>query len=146
MNPNWKHVDKWVLRGDGRFVVEVSRHSETPSRYCEEGEHRWCVYAYVYPTHPLFAKFDKTKDIFQDCVKDAPLHWGCTLIEYPHYRSGDEVICTSVKFGADYHHIDDGHFTFMATAAEAEGVFADAEELHAWLHGMPSDQAEGGAQ
>jgi len=81
-----------------------------------DGGHRWCVYAYVYPAHPLFSqcklrRLDGTRMVIyrsEDCLSDVPLHGGCSLVR-PHHDAEGKV--TSVQFGADYNHLHDDHFT-----------------------------------
>ncbi|PRF08632.1 hypothetical protein C6Q07_11055 [Burkholderia multivorans] len=100
-----------------------------------EGPHRWCVYAYIYPSHPHFASFSGP-NIWQDATTVLPLHGGCTLLEYPMY---DGKIA-SVKVGADYHHLHDTRFTHYATADEARLVFEDADELFDKLQSMAAPE------
>ena len=49
----------------------------------------------------------------------------------------DGSIC-SIQVGADYNHLWDAHYTYLATADEANSVFVDAEELFAWLIPTPT--------
>lgn len=128
---NWRHKDSWGRRGKD-FMVEVTRHrSELGVDECGEGPHRWCVYAYIYPSHPHFASFSGPH-IWQDATQALPLHGGCSLLNYPMY----EGKVTSVQVGADYHHLHDDRFTHYATADEARVVFEDAEELFEKLQAM----------
>lgn len=124
----WKRKDIWTRRTKG-FCVEVSRHTEQPCSYTDEGPNRWCVYAYIYPTHPHFAKFDGDR-MWQDAATVLPLHGGPSML-----RLHRDANCnmTSVQVGADYHHDCDAEFTHCADENEAYAVFKDAEKLFAWL-------------
>ena len=131
MSANWKHKDLWKLEGLN-YVVEVSRHSvdlrEESGCYDAEGPHRWCVYAYIYPKHPLFSRFDQSKGMWEQ--PDLGFHGGTSLFQ-PNYKD-DGVIC-SFKVGGDYNHLHDWMFTQMATKDDARTVFQDAEEIAAHL-------------
>jgi hypothetical protein len=122
----WKHRDEWRQRGRD-FMVMVSRHTVSTVDYWE-GPNRWAVYAYVYPKHPHFAKFEGPA-MFQDAAAIMPLHAGASFLQW--HRDDDGKPC-SVQVGADYHHLDDD-FTKYATKDEAYIVFADADNLFKWL-------------
>jgi hypothetical protein len=124
---HWDHKDLWRRHGRD-FLIEVSRHNASPSSLdIGEGANRWAVYAYIYPKHPYFTAFNGPR-LWQDATVEMPLHGGCSLLEYPMY----EGKVTSVKVGADYHHLHDD-FTHYGTKDEAAEVFRDAERLFAWL-------------
>lgn len=127
----FRHKDLWVYKADNKhFRVEVSRHEVPKYRPSDDdGIHRWCIYAYIYPKHPHFAAF-KGSDLWQDATARMPLHSGCTYLRY-HLKEGGEV--TSVQVGADYNHLHDSHYTHMATKEDAYSVFADAQRLIVWL-------------
>jgi hypothetical protein len=129
----WKHKDIWSRRGK-QFSVEVSRHLGSEDAF--EGPHRWAVYAYIYPDHPHFDKFDGP-NLWQDATQVLPLHGGASLLEYPMY--GGKVTC--VKVGADYHHLHDNAYTYYATADDAYQVFRDADELFDQLMAMAEREA-----
>jgi hypothetical protein len=125
---DWKHKDVWKHEG-AAFTVEVSRHSveqrEEPSGcYDAEGPHRWCVYAYVYPKHPLFAAFDPARGMWEQ--PHLPFHGGVSY--FRTHRKQDGSIA-SHQLGADYNHLHDWRFTQHATKDEAREVFVDAAEL-----------------
>lgn len=130
----WRHKDMWSMRGKD-FMVQVSRHGEpmpeSMRSYCydEEGEHRWCVYAYIYPKHPHFAKF-KGDQMWQEAATCLPLHAGPSYLRY-HYDEDRKV--TSVQVGADYNHLHDTHFTRYETREQAAEVFQDADDLFEML-------------
>lgn len=133
---DWSKRDSWRRFGKN-FMVEVYHYTETPvqrtSFYGDgEGEHRWNVYAYIYPKHPHFAAFFRGEGMWQEAGACLPFHGGVSLLEFPQYD--DKV--TSVKIGCDYHHLHDDHYTWLATREEAESVFEDAETLFARLSTM----------
>lgn len=133
----FRHKDIWHRGGKG-FLIEVSRHASFSTlEYDSEGAHRWCVYAYIYPAHPHFAAFNG-KDLWQDATRVLPLHGGCSYVDYPMYDGK----VTSVKVGADYHHLHDEHFTHCATADQAISVFDDANELFDKLQSMAQETGE----
>lgn len=122
---DWKHKDIWKRSGKN-FMVEISRHEEgVPEGYCydSEGPHRWCVYAYIYPRHPRFAKFEGDH-LWQEATS-LGFHGGCSYLR--RHESKGEV--TAIQCGADYNHDGDWHFTQLATQKEAYEVFRDADEL-----------------
>lgn len=135
---NWRHKDLWHRRGKN-FLIEISRHPEQVPEWETEGPNRWAVYAYIYPTHPHFAAFSGPA-IYQDATAALHLHAGCSLLEYPMYDGK----VTSVKVGADYHHLHDEHFTYCATPAEAYRVFADADQLFEQLQRLAATDGASG--
>lgn len=129
----WSNKEIWTTRA-GTFTIEVSRHE---SGYGID-KHRWCVYAYIYPNHPLFKKI-KGESTFQGALGALPLHGGCSYLQrhYSHARK-----CTSVQIGADYNHLYDERYTFMATKEDAVSVFNDAEELFELLDQMAKNSVD----
>jgi hypothetical protein len=133
---NWCHKELWKFTDHKTFTVEVSRHEEPDSDaecYDSRGIHRWCVYAYLYPTHPLFAKFDDTNHIWQDATHGIPFHGGCTYNRKSYTQKDGEIIVTCVQVGCDYDHDGDWSFTQRGTKEDAYEVFNDAERLVEWL-------------
>ena len=123
----WAHKDEWKKYGRD-FCITITRHTfESDLSRCE-GPHRWCVYAYIYPNHAHFSKFEGP-DHWQPASEEMPLHGGSSFLRYP--MEDGEI--TSVQVGADYNHLGDDEFTQYATQAEAYEVFHDAENLHIWL-------------
>lgn len=120
----WQKSETWRQRGS-QFCVEVV-HSTAPS---DDDPHRWCVYAYLYPTHPHFAAF-AGEDMWQAAAQALPLHGGPSFLRW---HMGTDGRAVSVQVGADYHHYKDDHFTRCADPDEARGVFSDAADLVAWL-------------
>lgn len=133
---DWNRNESWRKLGKN-FLVEVRRHEEaTPEhghRYDSEGPHRWCVYAYVYPKHPMFDGFDASKDMWDQ--PSMPGHYYVSL--YRPHMDVKTLKITSHQLGWDYHHDHDERFTFMATPEDAREVFEDAQVLFDFL------QAEG---
>lgn len=126
----WEHKDTWRQRAP-TFLVEISRHNG--GEYCETGPHRWCVYAYIYPTHPRFKRFDGTANYWQQAVDELPLHGGPTyMITHLGYDGAADKV-TSYQVGCDYSHLGDERFTHMATLDDARSVQADADRLFAFL-------------
>jgi hypothetical protein len=131
----WEHKDIWKKRGDN-FAIEVSRHTGWRAPDTNDAptdvEHRWCVYAYIYPKHPHFAAFtDET--LFQPAAVALNMHG------YPSYvqkHISAEGVCTSWQVGADYSHLHDTRFSTYATQEDAWEVFGDADDLHALLTRM----------
>lgn len=124
---DWEHKDEWKARGSD-FLVSVSRHTvwiPEDRKWEGDGGHRWCVYAYIYPKHRLFASMMAAERMFDDAPHSLPLHAGPSLFR-KHTIDGS---VTAVQVGADYNHLHDQHFTNCATQEEAAGVFADAERL-----------------
>ena len=117
---NWKRKELWHRRGEG-YCVEVSHHtvpiddSERMTTFASEGENRWCVYAYIYPEHPHFAKFEGDK-MWQDAALALPLHGGPSMLRWHRDANCNP---TSVQVGADYNHDGDSGYTHYDDAAEA---------------------------
>jgi hypothetical protein len=127
VSKNWIHKDIWTRR-EKSFCVQVSRHEVSSYPFEELGPNRWCIYAYIYPSHSYFLKFKGT-DLWQEATLTMPLHGGCSFLEWKEH---DKQI-TSIQVGADYNHLHDRDYTFFATKEEAVSVFIDAEELIEWL-------------
>jgi len=139
----WNHKDEWRKRGKYFYIV-VSRHevevigNDTSYNVfrMHEGPHRWAVYAYIYPNHPLFKKFDSSERLSQPATEDMPLHGGCSKIKYHVANDATQdypATVTSIQVGADYHHDADEIYTNQATAEQDSTVFNDAQALFDWL-------------
>lgn len=144
MSADWIHKDLWGRRGTN-FLVQISRHEEPlPDTYQEgwdEGPHRWCVYAFIYPEHPSYANFSGDK-MWQDAALALPLHHGPSLLRW---HRGEDGKPSSVQIGADYHHLGDERYTHAATLDRAYTVMHDAEELFKHLENRATTKTEGGA-
>ncbi len=125
--PGWERKELWHKRGKN-FLVEVKRHRVEPPAdaacFDSEGPHRWNVYAYIYPTHPHFAKFEGP-DMWQEAASALPFHGGPSWLRYPMFDGK----VTAVHVGCDYHHLHDD-FTRYGTPGQAPEVFQDAERLY----------------
>ena len=143
MNSNYRKVEEWKREGKN-FLVTVKHHTERiteePACYDSEGPHRWCVYAYIYPKHPHFARFDGTETMWQEAACALPMHGGPSLVR-AHIKIDDKSI-GSYQVGSDYHHHGDWSYTQMADEKDAYSVFADADELFDWLCLEPSSSDE----
>ena len=128
---SWTKKDLWK-RLSRLFVVEVSRHS-APSSSIDPyvGINRWAVYAYIYPGHRLFDRFDGDS-MFQEAAASLPLHGGPSYLRVHRNNKGE---IASYQVGADYHHMHDEHFTHYADEKDAYQVFSDADELFSHLEG-----------
>jgi hypothetical protein len=124
---NWNKKDIWTRRSSN-FLVEISRHS-TESINDMYGTNMWCVYAYIYKSHPHFDKFDGCR-MFQDAACSLPLHAGPSFLKY--HRNNDGII-TCVQVGADYNHLHDDNYTYYLDEKDAISVFEDADNLFDWL-------------
>jgi len=139
---NWSHKELWKFSDHKTFTVEVSRHEVAASDaecYDSTGPHRWCIYAYIYPSHPLFAKFDDTDSMWQDATSGMPLHGGCSFLDRCMRMKDGKATTTSFQVGCDYDHLHDWSYTQQGTKEDAYGVFADAERLVEWLKGRNSE-------
>lgn len=132
-NEHWSHKDAWKRIGKD-FLVEITRHEIERSDFTDydDGLHRWCVYAYIYPKHPHFEKFEGGA-MHQDAACALPLHCGPSYLRLHRDDDGD---VTSVQVGSDYNHLHDNRFTHYATAEDAAEVFRDAERLFDVLTSM----------
>ncbi len=140
MNQEYRKTEDWK-RGGKDFLVVVNHHtSATPTEFaCGEGPHRWCVYAYIYPSHPHFEAFDGTENMWQDAATVLPMHGGPSLLRV-HTKHPDHAIA-SYQVGADYNHLHDDEYTHMANEIEATRVFRDADELFDWLSAKAQEVA-----
>lgn len=136
-NINWSHKDEWKYQTRD-FTVQVTRHSVYVPDFVRDGQdggNRWCVYAYIYPSHWRFERFDESESMSQDAASELELHGGATLVSY--HQRGDKV--TSIQVGADYNHDGDNQYTFLSSKEDASSVFKDAENLIALLK-MPEQK------
>ena len=121
---DWEKKEHWHKRGNN-FLIEV-KHWRNEPYHQEDGGHRWAVYVYVYPEHPLFKELERSRS---GVPQEMPLHCGESF--YKKHLSEDQVV-TSVQVGADYNHDGDTRYTHMAQE-EAGLLLADAEELFRYM-------------
>ena len=137
---NYRKTEDWKRWGKDFLVVVNHYTSATPAEFaCGEGPHRWCVYAYIYPSHPHFEAFDGTETMWQDAATVLPMHGGPSLLRV-HTKHPDHAIA-SYQVGADYNHLHDDEYTHMANEIEAASVFRDADELFDWLSAKAQEVA-----
>lgn len=133
----WARKDLWRKFGKD-FLVEISRHEVENTRAFDDpdvGNHRWAVYAYIYPKHPHFAQFAGPA-MWQEAASVLPLHGSPSLLRW---HRDDDGKPTSVQVGADYNHLHDARFTHDATKSDARVQFSDAQELFDWLQAHADD-------
>jgi hypothetical protein len=122
---NWRHCDEWKRDGRG-FRITVVRWTVNMDQLDPgKGPHRWAVYAYICPGHPLFRSFSGSR-LLQDAAISLPLHGGPSFLRWHRDDDGNP---TSIQVGADYNHLGDGRFSHYATHTEAIQVFNDADRL-----------------
>lgn len=123
----WRRKEEWKRAGE-QFIVTVEHFmADGPAIDHDDAGERWCVYAYIYPKHPRFKRFDGT-GIYQDATSDLPLHSGCTYLR--QHRDNDGSV-TSFQVGADYNHLYDSRFTHEREFGGT--VKADADRLFDFL-------------
>lgn len=115
----WRHKDEWKREGKGHCVV-ISRHTA----HGDNGDNnRWCVYLYIYPSHPAFALFRPDKDMWSQPNFDC--HSYVSLFNVHRNNKGE---IGSFQLGWDYNH-DGDNFGWRATPDDASSVFWDANNL-----------------
>jgi hypothetical protein len=125
----WNKKDLWSTRGKD-YMVQISRHTVDTSSYApHEGVNRWAVYAYIYPKHRHFGRFEGS-DMWQDAASVLPLHAGPSYLRIHRDEEGN---ITSYQVGADYYHMYDDRFADYADLEDAYEVKRDAQELFDWL-------------
>ena len=121
---NWKKQNAWVLRHT-RFSIEVNHIPRN-----EYDGNRWFVYAYIYPSHPLFQLIE-AENIFDPVLGSLTLHGGCTYNSWCRDSSGKVI---SKKIGCDYQHEWDNYGDY--DEKDVGVIFYDAEilcqELENW--------------
>ena len=141
----WNHKDTWKFSDNKTFTVEVSRHQvAVPESGCYDSDlgHRWCVYAYIYPTHPHFEKLDDTDKMWQPASSALPFHGGPSYLHRHMKLKDGKSVPVSIQVGSDYNHDGDWQHTRNATRKDAYEVFADAKRLVDWLQGNPTDETD----
>jgi hypothetical protein len=82
---NWRHCDEWKRDGRGFRITVVRWTADIDPLDPGKGPHRWAVYAYIYPGHPLFRSSSGSR-LFQDAAISLPLHGGPSPVRLPLMR------------------------------------------------------------
>lgn len=114
----WKPKLEWKKDGKG-FTVTVTKHLNYADENC------WCVYLYVYPSHPSFEKFNKLGTMWGQPPFDCH-----SYVSYfqAHIRQSDGEVC-SYQLGWDYNHDGDSYYLNIDRVEDAGSIFYDAERL-----------------
>ena len=121
MKIDWRHKDVWSHRTNS-FCVEVSRHDGP--KLDGTIENIWCIYAYVWKTHPAFKLFNKDESPFNQPAFDVHSY---PSYYRPHINKDGEV--TAHQLGWDYNHDGDSHYLELKTKDQAGIVYWDAQNL-----------------
>lgn len=124
----WSPKREWWFNGRD-FLIQVKHHiSQSSDR---EGPNLWNVYAFIYPKHPHFAKF-QGETIFQDAASEMPFHWNASYCR-AHYDAKGAV--TAYQVGSDYDHLHDAYYrqSEPEDGKPDSRVLRDAEDLIRWL-------------
>lgn len=130
----FNHQDIWRLRGDNFLVTVVRTIVDVPPEYNFDnlGPNRWAVYAYIYPNHACFSRFDDS-GMHQDASRALHFHGGPSFFQFHYDKTGAKQ---SIQVGADYNHLYDEEYSHYATKDDAAEVFDDAVQLYAYLQKM----------
>ena len=126
-----KHKEVWGRMGKDFYIEVVRWESMTAEEYesmrergmAFNGRFIWNIYCYLYPDHPRF-NLAKEEDMC-DCPINS-FHYGCTYAKRNRSIDGT-VICK--RYGNDYNHYGDDHFTYIEKPEDAFQIFSDADEL-----------------
>lgn len=133
MSDKYRRSEDYKREGKN-FLVVVNHHLvkvlDESGCYDSTGPNRWCVYAYIYPSHPHFKAFDGTEKMWQDATCAMPGHGDPSLMRV---HSGPKGHVGSYQVGWDYNHLHDWSYTQMSTPEDAGSVFHDADALFDWL-------------
>lgn len=114
-----------------RDVSAVQSMFASEGHRADDGGQRWNVYAFIFPQHPVFAKFDlKSDDIWQPAAVAMPFHSGPSFIRR-HFDQSGGVSC--IQVGSDYNQDMDERYRWAETPEQAMGVFSDAIDLITYL-------------
>ena len=122
---SWDAVQEWHRRGENFLIVVRRSIVLDPNSIFFSGPNRWCVYAYIYPEHPIFSSFEG-EDVRQTATSLLPLHHRASQLRW-HFNF-KKMPC-SIQVGADYSHHRDDRFATFETPESAWEVFQDAEKL-----------------
>lgn len=130
---DWDRKSEWRKMGNG-FQVQVSRHERGLSEiFSDEGPHRWSVYAYIYPKHPMFGRFIPYGKTWQEAATSLPLHAYPSFFKAHRANDEDREEITAFQVGSDYNHLHDERFTYMDDDNFPEEVAFDAQALFDFL-------------
>lgn len=116
---------EWLFQyGDEGFAVTVKHWWRAPAP-AERIVHKWNVYVYIYPTHPLHKTFNGD-GLFQDAICEMPLPRTCSFCRTQHNNKGEPQ---TIEVGVDYAHLCDDHIKNFATREDAIQMFRDADIL-----------------
>ena len=129
MSADWTTVQLWRKR-DLNCLVEI-QHSLLAyvDQTRDRGPHRWYIYVYIYPKHPLFSLF-VGDSLFQEAVVNMPLHGGCSYLRW-HFDNNGEI--SSIQVGCDYDHCGDESRTYEDVVDHLKYYQHDAQTLLDWL-------------
>ena len=114
---SWAHIDD-----AGTYRVELAHWPD--GAYGERGPNRWAVYVFVYPKHPLFARFIG-RDLWQEATSGLPGHSYCSFLKC---HTDDDGKPCSWQAGWDYGHDTDARYSHY-TADEAGVFLYDVERM-----------------
>ncbi len=128
MSDNWTNVQLWRKQGEN-CLVEI-QHSllADADRTRDRGPHRWYLYVYVYPKHPLFSQF-VGDSLSQEATRNMPLHGGCSYLRWHFDNAGD---IASIQVGCDYDHAGDESRTYE-DVDDLRYYQHDAQTLLDWM-------------
>lgn len=127
---DWRKKTTWIKDDNGTYRVEVVHHTTQPSGDPEPVNH-WAVYAFIYPRHPLFARFTG-KEMWQAATSALPGHSYCSYLE--KHTDDDGRVC-SWQVGWDYGHDGDEQYANLS-ADQPHVVMYDAGQIIATLEEM----------
>ena len=137
-----RDVVYWDARGKN-FSVEIV-HWKVDYTGSDQGSHRWNIYAYIHPGHPLYEEESKSISYWETSID---FHGGATFKQFivnehisivpaPKNKYGIESTYKSeekitVKIGCDYSHLGDDEYSFASELPYQ--VEQDAKELYEFL-------------
>ena len=96
------------------FSVELTCHLGPEDDWM--GPFRWCLYAHIFSSHPLYAELeveasagDGAVPLWSTVCQSLPFHKGCTYTALLQ-----EASTTYWKLGSDYNHLHDDYFTKLS--------------------------------
>ena len=96
------------------FSVELTCHLGVEDDWT--GPFRWCLYAHIFPSHPLYAELgaedsadEGTVPLWSTVVQSLPFHKGASYAAKCVERTS-----AYWKLGSDYNHLHDDYFTRLS--------------------------------